>query len=222
MKRFIIGSIIIIASSLISCEPPATFDQPQPADTKILSAFPDKISGDYLSANQASTLSITDNMISRTYDFDYKVSKDSLPHSYKLEGDTLIDTANATKEKILWKGDTIIQHVHWIDTLFRLSPDNVLKQFKGYLFLNTRYGEKKQWTIQKLSLKNGALTVGNISDKEDISRLKAITETASDTTSTHFKLTRKQFKMFVKEHGFADEETFTRIDKNTVQEGARL
>lgn len=60
--------------------------------------------------------------------------------------------------------------------------------------------------------------VANISDKDDINRLKSITKTASDTVSTHFRLTRKQFKEFVMEHGFSKEETFTRIVKNSMEE----
>lgn len=214
MKKIILGCIIL-ATSLISCEPAATFDQPQPADTKILTAFPEMIWGTYLSEDEASTLTITKNMMSRTYEFDSKFNRDSLPNTYKLIGDTLIDTVSGLKEKVLVKADTIIQHVHFIDTLFKLSSDNVLKEFRGYLFLNIRYSDK-QWTVQKLSLKNGLLTVGSISQKEDINRLKAITQTTSDTASKYFKLTRKQFNNFIKQHGFSEEETFTKINKETV------
>lgn len=216
MKKFLFTGIII-ATFIGSCEPPATFEQPQPADTKSLSTIPERIRGDYLSADQASTLTISDNQIYRTYDFDYKVHKDSLPPAKKLIADTLVDTISGAKEIVLVKGDTVLQHVHETDTLFSLSTDNLLKQFKGYYFLNKRYGEK-QWTVQKLSLKNGALTVGNISEKDDIDRLKAITETVSDTASKHFNLTRKQFKAFLQKNGFSDEETFTKIDRNTKQE----
>lgn len=216
MKKFLLACIIIV-TLISSCEPPATFEQPQPADTKSLSAIPGRLRGDYLSADQASTLTISDHLIYRTYDFDYKVHKDSLPLSNKLIADTLIDTISGAKEKVLVKGDTVLQHVHETDTLFSLSSDNVLRHFKGYYFLNKRYSEN-QWTVQKLSLKNGALTVGNISDKDDIDRLKAITETVSDTTSKHFNLTRKQFKAFVQKNGFSDEETFTKMDKKTKQE----
>ena len=216
MKTFLFASSII-AFLIVSCEPTATFDQPQPADTKSLSTFPDRVRGDYLSTDQASTLTITEELISRTYNFDYKILKDSLPHSYQLVADTLIDTTNGTKEKVVVKGDTVIQHVHETDTLFSLSPDNVVKEFKGYYFLNKRYSDN-QWTVQKLSLKSGVLSVGNISDKDDINRLKSITKTPSDTISTHFRLTRKQFKEFVKVHGFSKEETFTRIIKNQVEE----
>ncbi|HEY5392442.1 MAG TPA: hypothetical protein VIJ57_10030, partial [Hanamia sp.] len=65
---------------------------------------------------------------------------------------------------------------------------------------------------KKISLKKGILTVGNVSDKDDIQKLKEITETKSDTTSTNFSLTRRQFKKFVRQNGFGDEETFIRMN----------
>ena len=93
MKTFLFGASIF-ALLIVSCEPAATFDQPQPADTKSLTTFSDRVRGDYLSTDQASTLTITEELISRTYNFDYKIFKDSLPHSYQLIADTLIDTTN--------------------------------------------------------------------------------------------------------------------------------
>jgi len=213
MKKFSAAIIIITAFIFQGCEPSATFDKPQPDNIKSLTSFPQRLQGNYLSVDQASIITITHNIITRHYDFDYKEHKDSIGSFYKIEGDTLVNLADGTKEKILIKGDSLIQHANWIDTLFNLSTDNMLKHFKGYYFLNSRYNENA-WEVKKLSLTKGILTVGNISGKDDIQKLKEITETTNDTISTHFKLTKRQFKKFVKQEGFAEQEVFNRMTEN--------
>lgn len=210
MKKLVAATIIFAAISLNSCEPAATFDKPQPNNIKSLTEFPKRLQGNYLDADQTSIITITNKLITRQYEFDSKGHKDSIDASYKLIGDTLIDQENGTKEKVLLKGDTIIVHENWIDTLFNISDDNVLKKFKGYYFLNSRHKDNA-WEVQKLSLQKGKLTFGKISGEDEVQKLKEIAETTADTTSTHFTLTRKQFKTFVRQHGFGDEESFTRI-----------
>lgn len=213
MRWFSTFVIYILTLIFCSCEPAATFDKPQPVDVKSLTTFPERLQGKYLAADQASTVTITDKLITRHYDFDFKEHKDSLSSSYKLVGDTLIDLIDSTKEKISLNGDTIIQHYKGTDTLFCISADNVLKKFKGYYFLNTRYSDNA-WEVKKLLLQKGRLTIGNISNEDDVKKLKEITETTADTTSTHFTLTRRQFKRFIKQDGFIEQETFTRMTEN--------
>lgn len=213
MKWFIAFVICISTILFNSCEPAATFDQPQPVGVKSLMTFPARLQGRYLATDQASTVTITDKLITRHYDFDFKEHKDSLSSSYKLVGDTLINLTDSTKEKIFLNGDTIIQHFEGTDTLFSISADNVLKKFKGYYFLNNRY-RANAWEVKKLLLQKGILTIGNISNEDDVKKLKEITETTADTISTHFTLTRRQFKRFIKQEGFTEQETFKRMTEN--------
>ena len=210
MNKFVIAGIIINVFLLYSCSSAVTFDKPQPDNIQPLDSFPERLQGKYLSNDKASILTITGALLARNYNFDYKVYKDSIDPSYKLVGDTIIDLENGTKEKIFIKGDTVFQHANRTDTLFNLSQDNILKKFKGYYFLNILYRDSS-WEVKKLSLKNGVLTVGNISYKDDIQKLQELTDTKSDTISTPFILTKKQFKKFVRQNGFSEEEKFIRI-----------
>jgi hypothetical protein len=210
MNRFTIIGIVIIALFLESCEPAAIFDQPQPVYINPLTSFPGRLQGKYLSVDQASIVTIEDKLLTRTFDFDVQEHKDSISSSYILKGDTITDQTNGTKEKVLLKGDYVIKHVHWIDTLFNISEDNVLKKLKGYYFLNIRYSDSA-WEVIKLSLKDGVLTVGSVSVEEDLQKLEKITETSSDTLPSRFTLKRKQFKKFIRQEGFSEQETFTRI-----------
>jgi len=213
MKKLVTSVIVTIILLLDGCEPAATFDKPQPENAKSLTSFSERLQGKYLSADQASIVTITDRLLIRQYDFDFKEHKDSMGKSYKLVGDTLIYLRDGTKEEVIVNGDTIIQRANWTDTLFKVSADNLLKKFKGYYFLNNRYSDNS-WEVKELSLKKGMLTVGSVSDKDDIQKLKEITETITDTTSTNFILSRRQFKRFMRQGGFGEQETFIRMTKN--------
>ena len=218
MKKVIVASILITTFLLHSCEPTATFDKPQPDNIKPLASFPKRMQGKYLSSDQASIVTVTDKLLIRHFDFDVKVHKDSIGTSYKLIGDTLINITDSTKEIVSLRGDTVFQRTNWTDTLFNISRENILKKFKGYYFLNLQY-QDNAWEVKKLSLENGLLKIGYISDKEDIQKLRELTETTTDTLSTHFGLTRRQFKKFVTEQGFSEEETFTRINETAGNTG---
>jgi hypothetical protein len=214
MKRLKFISTFIILTSLFACEPPVTFNEPQPTDIDNLSKFPKRLQGQYLSLADNSTLSISDKLIQRTYDYDYKVHPNQLDSNSRLLGDTIIDLTTNEKTVIKREGDSLITHIHYIDTLFQMDFDNVVRKFKGYYFLNTRY-DKTSWEVKKIQLVKGQLIVSRISTKEDIENLKEITETVTDTIPPYkFSATKKQFKEFIKNDGFSDNETFVRQKKN--------
>lgn len=213
MKKFVTATIIIAAYFLISCEPAATFDQPLPHNGKSLTAFPERLQGKYLAADQVSVVTITDHLITRHYDFVLKQHKDSIDHAYKIIGDTLIDETDGTKEKVLLKGDTVIYSENWTDTLFNISANHVLKKLKGYYFLNSRYGDNA-WEIEKLWLSKGVLIIGGISDENDIQQLKEMAEAPADTIPPNFSLTKRQFKEFVRQGGFREQDTFHLMTEN--------
>lgn len=213
MTKFVLGKVVMVVFILVSCEPAAVFDKPQPDNTNPLHKFPEILHGKYLDQDQASILTITENLILREYDFDFIEHKENFGPSYKFIGDSILHLSDGTKEQIIIKGDSVIQHANWTDTVFKFSANNVLKKFKGYYFLNHRFSDQA-WEVSKLSLHKGTLSVGNISGKDDIQKLREITETTSDTSSTHFSLSRRQFRKFIKQGGFGEKETFTRIKEN--------
>jgi len=103
-------------------------------------------------------------------------------------------------------------HIHNVDTLFQMDYDNVVRKFRGYYFLNTRY-DKTSWAVEKIGLSKGQLIISSICTKEDIESLKEITLTAPTDSliNYNFKATKKQFKKFVKNDGFTNKETFVRL-----------
>ena len=200
-------------TSLVACEPPVTFTEPQPVDTDNLSKFPRRLKGVYLSLSDSSILSINDKLIQRTYNYDYKFHPNQLDSTERLSGDTLINLETKERKLIKRDGDSLKIHIHSVDTLFQMDYDNVVRKFKGYYFLNTRY-DKTRWKVEKMNLSKGQLILSSISTKEDIENLKEINETTQDTvTNYNFTATKKEFKKFVKNDGFSASETFVKLKK---------
>lgn len=213
MKPLKIIFALSILTSLVACETPVTFTEPQPPETDNLSSFPGRLKGVYLNLSDSSTLSINDKLIQRTYDFDYKIHLNQLDSTVRLLGDTLINLETNEREIIKRDGDSLKIHIHNIDTIFQMDFDNVVRKFKGYYFLNTRY-DKTNWAVEKMKLSKGQLIISSISTKEDIENLKEITETTQDTlTNYNFTATKRQFKEFVKNDGFSDSEIFMKLKK---------
>lgn len=216
MKRLKFITTIIILTSLFSCEPPVTFKEPQPTDNDNLSKFPNRLQGQYLSLADNSILVIGDKLIQRIYDFDLKIHPSQLDSNSRLSGDTIINLTTNTREVVKRDGDSLVTHIQYIDTLFQMDNDNVVRKFKGYYFLNKRY-DKESWEVKKIELSKGQLVFSSISTKQDIENLKTITESTQDTVAPYkFATTKKQFKEFIKNGGFTDSETFVRQKKNAL------
>jgi hypothetical protein len=167
-----------------------------------------------LNLTDISTLLVSDKLIQRIYDYDEKIHSSQLYSTSRLSGDTIIDLTTNEKTLIKREGDSLITHVHYIDTLFQMDYDNVVRKFKGYYFLNKR-SDKTSWVVKKIQLTKGQLILSSISTKQDIENLKEITETATDTVPPYkFAATKKQFIQFIKNDGFSDSEIFVRQKKN--------
>jgi hypothetical protein len=211
MKQFKLILTLIMITSLFACDPPVTFNEPQPVDTDNLFKFPKRLQGKYLSLSDSSFLVVNEKFIQRIYDFDQMMHTNQLDSNSQLSGDTLINLVNNSKEVVKRNGDSIITHVHYIDTLFQINYDNVVRKLKGYYFLNKRY-DKESWEVQKMKLSKGKLMISSISDKNDIESLKTITESSEDTVAPYnFTASKKQFKEFLKNNGFSDSETFVKL-----------
>lgn len=210
MKKFqFIGILLLLLSG---CSNDATFDKPQPPDTKALSGFPSHIRGSYFSKNEISTLEIGPRLITQTYD----LTEDVLPGhidttKYELSNDSLLYKLTGQRQKVIFSGDTLKIHTHGMDTMFAVSDTNVLKKFKGYYFLNKQTANK-YWTVYRLTLSKGILTIGYIRDSTDIKLLKDIASDTKDSTGYHFKPSQKQFERFVKQNGFSEMDTFYRTN----------
>ncbi len=208
--------IFILLTSFLACEPPIAFSEPQPINKNNLAKFPNRIQGLYLSIKDSSTLSIEKNLIRRIYDYNYKIHPNQLDSTSRIVDNKIINLENNQQIPIKRIGDSLLVNLHYNDTLFTLTKDNVVRKYKGYYFLNERL-EKKDWEVKKIRFSKGQMTISSISIKDDIENLKEMTENIKDTIeSSNITTTKRQFKKFIKNDGFRDKETFIKLSKNAL------
>jgi hypothetical protein len=211
MKVRTIIIYFIFFATLISCRksdaPIAGFEEPQPNDISNLSKIPNRLFGKYLNIKDSSLLVINENVIKRVNNFSGKIHIKELDSLNVLSGNTVINLKTKERIQVRRIGDSLLYHQNYTDTIFRLSKMNVLKKYKGYYFLNILFDEKN-WETKKVKLSKGKLTISTINSIEEIHNLEKITSSSHDTISQVFKFkpTKRQFKKFVKEEGFGEED----------------
>ncbi len=212
MQKQMFFSLSMAALFLFACQPPVVFNTPQPEDVAAIGGFPKRIQGEYISSADSSLLQITASSIVRTYDFYQKIHISQLDSNQQIIGDTLFDLKTNMGQLIQIEGDSIVTHEHEIDTLFAIDKQNMLKKFKGYYFLNTCFSENS-WEVKKLGLSKGSLILGRINKTEDLDELRVLTESSQDSTPYAFSPKRKEFKKFIKNDGFRNNDEFLKIRK---------
>lgn len=217
MTRFQFVFLTGLFITLLGCgrgrlsEEVVTFQEPQPIETENLRDFPNRLRGRYLEITDSSILVIGEKLIQRIYDFDQKLAFSELDSNSKISGDTLIDLRNNKRIAIKVVGDSVITHIHFVDTVFEMNYDNVVRKYKGHYFLNKRV-DKAAWNVRMLDFSKGELMISAITQKESIDNLKEITESKQDTVIPYrISASRKQFKDFVDNNGFSTVEFFVRI-----------
>jgi len=93
-------------------------------------------------------------MIIQKYQIQWTISKQDLDtiKNLALDGDILINKQSKERIKIKIKNDTILVSESKIDTLFRLSKDNLARKFKGNLILNYKQDDDS-WRVEIYSLR---------------------------------------------------------------------
>jgi len=192
MKNFI---LLISFCALVSCKKPlANFTEAQPANTKDLSAFPNKMIGTYHNYETDTDLVIQKELIIRTQYF-----RDTLSEKDLLKIQQEIEVASTKLNDSLF-----IASYNVTDTIFNLQQNDILRKLKGYYFLNIT-NEDKNWNVTKLKFKNNIVSLNDIRTEEEINTLAELTETVVDTIRpTTFQLSKKQFRKFVKQNGFTE------------------
>lgn len=210
MRNSCILLLITALSILSACGPVVTFDEPQPAGADNLKHFPVRLHGDYRSASGKSILTVSENLLIRTTDYDLVLHPSQLDSTEKVSGDTLINLTTNEKTAITFAGDSILFPIYSRDTLFAIGELNLLRKFKGHYFLNIHH-EKSGWEVQELTLSKGALTLSEIGP-EGFDKLKEIIEKPADTLPA-FRITtdRKQFRDAINAGAFEKSEIYYKI-----------
>lgn len=199
--------------SLYSCKDPfVSFEEAQPQEVKLSISFPKEYIGTYYNSEENSELIISKFYLLKKYVIDDTISINELNKSEVLKGDSLYNLDSEDKYKITRINDTLFSNYIYKDTTFNIGNYNVLKNYKGYLFLNKYRVSGKFWEVEKIKLSNGILTISSIETETEIELLETITETKRDTMIPfRFKPTKKQFKEFIKKNGFSGKTIYFKI-----------
>ena len=196
---------------LLSCGEKTGFEVPQPETLSDEKKLPKKMIGQYLNVKDSSMLSFTPGEIVKVVIADFATHKSELDSSEKLiyKNDTSYAEVDFNmKVDVMVKGDSVFQHLDYRDTIFSFRSD-ILRKFRGHYFLNHRTSPNN-WTVTTLTTTKKGLTLGTVSTKDDIEKLRDLTEAKSDSVYT-FHPTKKQLKQFLKEGGFSHEEIYVKI-----------
>ena len=191
--------------TVTSCKKAVIFEEAQPQNVKEINSFPRKYIGTYYNLEDKSEITITKYFI-----FEKMISKDTinikeLHKNEIIKNDSLFNTKSKEKYKIKKINDSLLTNYVFSDTTFRIGKNNILKKFKGNLFLNKLEEKSGFWSVEKLNLSKGVIKISSIETKTEIELLKSITETKTDTIKPFkVKPTKKQFKEFINKNGFLE------------------
>lgn len=210
MKSKTVFFLLTLFSSLVSCDPPVTFSDPQPQGSGNETAIPKKLQGYYVSREDSSDLVIHDHAICRVYEGDLRLDIRQSDSSFTWDADSLLDVNTGLHYAAVKRGDSIFAHIAMSDTLFAIGESGVLRKFRGHYFLNRKHDDGG-WEVSDMTLRRGILTIGRVREESEVQLLKEISSSSLDTVSPfRFSPTRREFKRFLNEDGFRDREEFVR------------
>ena len=199
---------------MASCEDPIRFETPQPEGTIEQHVIPRKYHGRYLSLEDSSILIISRGNIVSYYRRDFRGTISDLDSSDRvlfLKDTTFSDNHGKATIRARRNGDQIEYQYENRETIFSFARHDVLKKFRGYYFLNHET-EPAHWSVTKLGFTKEGLVLGSLTSKDDLTRLRELTQQKSDTVY-NFKPTAKQMKKFIRDKGFHNEERFVKIKR---------
>ncbi len=215
MKRKYLIYIILIFC--IGCGPYIWFKVPQPEGFNNLKSFPDNIQGKYISLADTSTIRIESEEIVQEYRENLIMTKIEFREE---TGDTIpTDTSFAFADKwdvkVMSIGDSVYVYSRKDEQLFKISDRNILREYKGYYFLNYK-DSTAYWKVKILKLYNDTLEFDYILTEDDIVNIVSITtvESVKDTTEDVIKYylqpSKRQLKKILKRR--SQGEKFIKID----------
>jgi hypothetical protein len=187
MKTRKFTTLILLVIILSSCGPEIRFEEPQPTGSRNLKKIPKEYWGLYINQTDSSLLKINANMITQIWDQFTTLSEDQMINEFDtiFLQDTLIQFTENLFLDFKIKGDSTIVHSYGSDTIYIISPNQLLRRQKGYLFLNYITGDST-WMVKLLSLQHGYIDIQDLVTLSEIDSLKEIMEietfTGADST----------------------------------------
>jgi len=222
------SSVIILAIFLYTCFQPLRFEVAQPDGLHDLKHIPRKLRGVYQVVPDTTYSSKFDYVfeqitISRSHiTFIIEVSVKVLDSAVDIEEDlgwNGVDTMeyyrNGTVIKWNRRNDSIEMIGHAHDTVFSFYKDHILREYKGYFFMN-RKNSRNTWEVEFLKPIENGMIYGQTDDFFDFMLFNQIgSSTYSENTDT-FHPTKDQLMEFIDKKGFLFRSQFKKLKKNRL------
>jgi len=225
---------ISILFSVVSCTPEINFDEPQPAGDKNENTFRKKFQGIYFCKDDSSMLTIDENKIIQEWHLIIEVPKEELDTT---EGVEIRDGKIYSKDipeplPFQMSGDTVIINWDFELTIFKISPDQILRYYNGFYFLNYKKPDNL-WVIKVLSIDSkGLLTLNKLQGgSQQIEEIKQITHVDNvlddeGKVVTHkIHPTRRELREILRSDMFVSGSEFKKIkllNENNLNENKRM
>ncbi len=210
--------IYILLSSilLISCGDSVIvrFKTPQPVGVKPADTFNRKVRGTYIHcSDKGDKLMISHTSILNQRVFEFRTHRndleiDSTVSVNRYNNQDLEGYFNNNGFSIEFHGDTLKAFASYVDTIFQVSEEQVLKKFKGSYFLNTKVGESK-WEVNRLDINKKQLVIGEITPSDTLLRFDFVEKNEEKNELNKIKKTeysitptKKEFKRLIKSNTF--------------------
>ncbi len=183
--------ILFLIFFLVSCGPYIWFKSPQPEGRKNLDAFPNELIGKYISISDSSVIIINSEKVIKQYHEKLLMSKDEFHNETGdlITRDTSFLFTDNWQIKVKSFGDSVKVFSWKDDVLFQISDDQLLREYRGYYFLNKK-DTNNYWKVEVLKLEEDTLEFDDILAKEDIEKIEAITSITEIKDTTKEKITR--------------------------------
>lgn len=176
MKFNYILLIAIILSSF-SCEPEVVFGEAQPQGLRNKSKINKAYRGTFFCEGDETVVTIGKKCVVKSKDFAIGIPMEDIDNNDKLmfKKNELIVIPLNESFPAFYKNDSVFSEIKLRDTLFNISEENVLKDYKGHLVLNHKL-ESDNWEVIILSVNEyGDIGISEAFRPEDLELLKKIT-----------------------------------------------
>ncbi len=203
MKRNVI--ILIVLAFFVGCGPYIWFKVPQPEGRENLSEFPGELTGKYSSVYDTSTIRIESDKIIREYRENLVMTKVEFREEAgdSISEDTSFTFADNWDITVNSFGDSVKVFSRKDEELFKISDQQILREYKGYYFLNYK-DSNDYWKVKILNMVKDTLEFDDILSDDDMENIRNITvvETVQDSTEEsskyYLKPTKRELKKILK------------------------